>query len=84
MCSWVQFQLLIALYIIWVTPIRVVRGYPYPRSRCIYRWLCSESHLPLRQGFDMQAQGFWFWMEGVMNLFFWAGMYAAWGGGSQC
>lgn len=26
----------------------------------------------------MQAQGFWFWMEGVMNLFFWAGLY---GGG---
>ena len=20
----------------------------------------------------MQAQGFWFWMEGVMNIFFWA------------
>ena len=24
------------------------------------------------QGYDMQAQGFWFWMEGVMNIFFWA------------
>ncbi len=25
------------------------------------------------QGFDLLAQGFWFWMEGVMNIFFWAG-----------
>jgi CRP-like cAMP-binding protein len=43
---WMQLQLVISLYIIWITPVRV--------------------------GFDLSAQGFWFWMEGVINLFFWA------------
>ena len=42
---WMQLQLVISLYIIWITPVRV--------------------------GFDLSAQGFWFWMEGVMNIFFW-------------
>eukprot|EP00798_Chlamydomonas_sp_ICE-L_P012569 gene12569-15792_t len=41
---WLQVTLVIALYIVWVTPIRV--------------------------GYNMQSQGFFFWMEGLMNLFF--------------
>ena len=28
-------------------------------------------HTCTLQGFSMQAQGFWFWMEGVMNVYFW-------------
>ncbi|KAL6756171.1 hypothetical protein V8C86DRAFT_2654456 [Haematococcus lacustris] len=41
---WVRVTLVVALYIIWVTPIRV--------------------------GFDMQAQGPWFWIEGILDIFF--------------
>eukprot|EP00197_Chlamydomonas_leiostraca_P011145 CAMPEP_0202859122 /NCGR_PEP_ID=MMETSP1391-20130828/1378_1 /ASSEMBLY_ACC=CAM_ASM_000867 /TAXON_ID=1034604 /ORGANISM="Chlamydomonas leiostraca, Strain SAG 11-49" /LENGTH=803 /DNA_ID=CAMNT_0049538131 /DNA_START=139 /DNA_END=2550 /DNA_ORIENTATION=+ len=41
---WVQVTLVVALYIIWVTPIRV--------------------------GFNMSAQGGWFWIEGVIDIFF--------------
>ncbi len=43
---WIQCQLVIAMYIIWVTPVRV--------------------------GFDLPAQGTWFWVEGLIDIFFYA------------
>ncbi|KAG2445187.1 hypothetical protein HYH02_008655 [Chlamydomonas schloesseri] len=41
---WINVQLFVVLYIIWVTPVRV--------------------------GFDKPATGFWFWFEGLIDLFF--------------
>ncbi|EFJ52746.1 hypothetical protein VOLCADRAFT_86033 [Volvox carteri f. nagariensis] len=41
---WVNVQLFVVLYIIWVTPVRV--------------------------GFNKPASGFWFWLEGLIDLFF--------------
>ncbi|KXZ52320.1 hypothetical protein GPECTOR_10g952 [Gonium pectorale] len=41
---WINVQLFVVLYIIWVTPVRV--------------------------GFNKPATGFWFWLEGLIDLFF--------------
>ncbi|KIZ07885.1 Potassium channel AKT1 [Monoraphidium neglectum] len=41
---WMQLQLAVAMYIIWVTPLRV--------------------------GFNMPAEGVWFWVEGMIDAFF--------------
>ena len=41
-----QVQLLVAMYIVWVTPVRV--------------------------GFGLPAEGAWFWVEGAIDLFFYA------------
>jgi hypothetical protein len=30
---------------------------------------------PHPQGFDMQAQGVWFWAEGLINLFYWVDLF---------
>ncbi|GFR43465.1 hypothetical protein Agub_g4548 [Astrephomene gubernaculifera] len=41
---WINIQLFVVLYIIWVTPVRA--------------------------GFNKPAVGFWFWLEGVIDIFF--------------
>ncbi|GIL77636.1 hypothetical protein Vretimale_6799 [Volvox reticuliferus] len=41
---WINVQLFVVLYIIWVTPVRV--------------------------GFNKPASGFWFWLEGLIDIFF--------------
>ncbi|GLC41041.1 hypothetical protein PLESTB_000949600 [Pleodorina starrii] len=41
---WINVQLFVVLYIIWVTPVRV--------------------------GFNKPATGFWFWLEGLIDIFF--------------
>ncbi|GBG00035.1 voltage-gated ion channel [Raphidocelis subcapitata] len=46
---WMQLQLAVAMYIIWVTPIRV--------------------------GFNLPAEGTWFWVEGVIDVFFYIDLF---------
>jgi hypothetical protein len=59
---WIQCQLVIAMYIIWVTPVRV--------------------------GFDLPAQGTWFWVEGLIDIFFYADLimnfFTAYEVGGRC
>jgi hypothetical protein len=91
-----QLQLVVAMYIIWVTPLRVVRGQrakvggtgspeqllssdaagllrtccaceqPGP---CTEVMPCLAPNLT-RQGFNMPAEGIWFWLEGMIDVFF--------------
>lgn len=93
--AWVQVQLCVAMYMIWVTPVRVVSGWGQrglatgPPTKRSLKMHASSSSRPRRrvvesipsilqarlhpmpaQGFNMPAEGVWFWFEGLIDLFF--------------
>lgn len=41
----------------------------YPQQRCERTWKECVWHATT-QGFNMQAQGPWFWIEGIIDIFF--------------
>lgn len=104
MCRWIYIQLAVAMYIVWVTPVRVVGAQHklYGHSARL-RWQLQshqhtchlsgdssanqEWHLAARrpavditamlmlvrgclQGFNTPSEGMWFWLEGMVDLFF--------------
>jgi hypothetical protein len=84
-----QLQLVVALYIVWVTPFRVVRGrggysasvYVHLRLEAVcatFQVQTSTNQQPnthaytQTKGFNMPAEGVWFWVEGAIDAFFYA------------
>jgi hypothetical protein len=76
------------MYIVWVTPVRVVRGcscHAWCQAAAPVLHACLTCKAPLfitrhhprvpgarvlLQGFNIPAEGLWFWFEGVIDLFF--------------
>lgn len=56
-CSWVQITLVVALYIIWVTPVRVVRQIPFLSflNDSLYSMCLEGGHLPLGRDWCLSA-----------------------------
>lgn len=96
---WINIQLFVVLYIVWVTPVRVVSptcnwavaqlpsrdvctqgansmrttttAWPSPHLAHPLSLALLVTHTSHRvQGFNKPAAGFWFWVEGLIDLFF--------------